>query len=88
MDEIFHFQNYLLSEYPETWSGIDDYIKYMIPHKYIPLITPYESKYYKEFVPKITASKVIYIPINKADSETKKYSGLFSSYFIDFEELF
>lgn len=88
MDKIIDFKNYLLAEYPETWLGIDGYIKYLIPHKYIPLTTPYESKYYKEFVPKITDSKIIYIPIDKANDKEKSYSGLFSSYFIDYEDLF
>lgn len=88
MEEIIDFKNYLLAEYPETWAGVDDFIKKMIPHKEIPLFTPYESKYYKEFVPKITGSKVIYIPLNKADDQAKKYRGLFSLNFIDYEELF
>jgi hypothetical protein len=87
MDKIQNLLNDILEKYPETWSDIDEYIKYMMPYEHEGFFD-YKSKYYKEFVPKVTGPKVVFFSIDKADDEAKKYRGSFSLYLIDFEELF
>lgn len=88
MDELQFFLSNLLEKYPETWSNIDDYIKYMMPNEINDPFT-FKSKYYKEFIPKVEGKKIIFISKEKASLEdTEKYKGLFNTHLIDFEELF